>query len=276
MKVLFACGGTGGHINPALAVAGYIKEKDPESVVAFVGNKTGMEATLVKKAGYKFYPIKVAGFQRGLTPKKLMDDVKAVGLAVSAGKDIKKILGEFKPDVVMGTGGYVSGPVLRKAHKMGYKTATHEQNAYPGITTKMLSRYVDTVMLAMPQAKRYLPERIYVDTGNPVRLSVIKAKREASRKALGLDERPMILSYGGSLGARRINEVMADVIAEDLKDGKYRHFHAMGSYGAKWMPELLESKGVDITDENLRLYEYIDNMDVMMSAADLVICRSGP
>ena len=275
MKVLFACGGTGGHINPALAVAGYIKEKEPESVIAFVGNKTGMEATLVKKAGYKFYPIKVAGFQRGLTPKKLMNDVRAVGLAVSAGKDIKKILSEFKPDVVMGTGGYVSGPVLRKAHKMGYKTATHEQNAYPGITTKMLSRYVDTVMLAMPQAKRYLPERIYVDTGNPVRLSVIKAKKESSRKALGLDERPMILSYGGSLGAKRINEVMADVIAEDLKDGKYRHFHAMGSYGAKWMPELLKSKGVDISDENLKLYEYIDNMDVMMSAADLVICRSG-
>ncbi len=275
MKVLFACGGTGGHINPALAVAGYIKEKEPESKIVFIGNKNGMEATLVKKAGYKFYPIKVAGFQRGFTPKKLMNDVRAVGLAVSAGKDIKRILSEVEPDVVMGTGGYVSGPVLRKANKMGYKTATHEQNAYPGITTKMLSRYVDTVMLAMPQAKRYLPERIYVDTGNPVRLSVIKAKKESSRKALGLDERPMILSYGGSLGAKRINEVMADVIAEDLKDGKYRHFHAMGSYGAKWMPELLKSKGVDITDENLKLYEYIDNMDVMMSAADLVICRSG-
>lgn len=276
MNILFACGGTGGHINPAIAIAGYIKKLNPNAIISFIGNKTGMEADLIHKAGYDFYPIRVSGFQRKPTLKNIARNIGAVGLAVTSGFEAAKIIKKIDPDVVVGTGGYVSGPVLRKAHKLGYKTAAHEQNAYPGITTKMLSKYVDLVMLAMPEARRFLPEREYVDTGNPVRLSVMSARREKVRRQLNLDERPFILSFGGSLGAKRINEAIADVIAWHWKDAKYYHYHATGRYGIGWMPDLLKEKGVDLSRApHISIMEYINNMDALLAAADLVICRAG-
>ena len=277
MNIVFVAGGTGGHINPALAIAGTIKEKFPDTNISFIGNRTGMEASLVPKAGYDFYPIDVAGFQRKISLNNIKRNAVAVYRVFKSTAQSGKILNELKPDVVVGTGGYTCGPVLRKAAKMGIKTATHEQNAFPGVTTKTLCKYVDEIMVAMPEAIQRLPkDRKYVVTGNPVRSSIISTTREQARKELGLDNRPMILSLGGSLGARAVNEAVADVLAWHSNDKKYYHFHAIGKFGMQWMPELLHKKGVDYENmDNLRISEYIYDMDLCMAAADLVINRAG-
>lgn len=276
MKIVFACGGTGGHINPAIAVAGYIKEKHPDAKISFIGNKTGMEANLVPKAGYDFYPIHVAGFQRKISVKNIGRNASAAVKAVTSGFEASKVLKQLSPDIVIGMGGYVSGPVLRKAHKLGFKTATHEQNAFPGVTTKLLAKYVDLVMLAMPEARKHLPEREYVVTGNPVRRAVLSADRDTARKKLGMDERPMILSFGGSLGARCINQAVAEVIKNHCKEGKYYHYHAGGKRDYPWLENRLNELNVEVEKyPQLRISEYIDDMDLCMAAADLVISRAG-
>ena len=277
MNIVFVAGGTGGHINPALAIAGTLKRKYPDIKISFIGNRKGMEATLVPKAGYKFYPIDVAGFQRKINLNNIKRNAVAVYRMFKSTVQAEKILEILKPDVVVGTGGYTCGPVLRKAAKMGIKTATHEQNAFPGVTTKTLCKYVDEVMVAMPDAIKRLPDnRTYTVTGNPVRQSIIDMTREEARKALDLDNRPMILSLGGSLGARAVNEAIADVLAWHANSKKYYHFHAIGKYGVDWMPDLIRSKGVEFDKlDNLRISEYIYDMDVCMAAADLVINRAG-
>ncbi len=278
MNIVFVAGGTGGHINPALAVAGAIKKRHPDAKISFIGNRTGMEATLVPKAGYKFYPIDVAGFQRKITLNNIKRNAVAVYRVFKSTYQAGKLLEMLKPDIVVGTGGFTCGPVLRKAAKMGIKTATHEQNAFPGVTTKTLCKYVDAVMVAMPDAIKRLPEnREYIVTGNPVRQSIIDTTREEAREKLGLDkDKPMILSLGGSLGARAVNEAIADVIGWHAKSKKYYHFHAIGKYGVEWMPDLIREKGVDFEKyENLRISEYIYDMDLCMAAADLVINRAG-
>ncbi|MEE1003203.1 MAG: undecaprenyldiphospho-muramoylpentapeptide beta-N-acetylglucosaminyltransferase [Acutalibacteraceae bacterium] len=278
MKIVFVAGGTGGHINPALAVAGALKEKYPDTKISFIGNRTGMEATLVPKAGYDFFPIDVAGFQRKISLNNIKRNAVAVYRMFKSSVQSEKLLEILKPDIVVGTGGYTCGPVLRKAAKMGIKTATHEQNAFPGVTTKTLCKYVDEVMVAMPDAIKRLPDdRNYIVTGNPVRQSIINTTKEEARKKLGLDMyKPMILSLGGSLGARAVNEAIADVLAWHANSKKYYHFHAIGKYGVSWMPDLIREKGVDFEKlDNLRITEYIYDMDLCMAAADLVINRAG-
>lgn len=277
MKIVFACGGTGGHINPAIAIAGTIKEKHPEAEISFIGNRTGMEATLVPKAGYDFHPIDVAGFQRKLNFTNIKRNIDAFYKMFYSTVQSGKLLKQLNPDIVIGTGGYACGPVLRKAAKLGIKTATHEQNAFPGITTKMLCKTADEIMVAMPQAIKRLPDnRSYVVTGNPVRESIINTTKSQARAALGLDDRPMILSLGGSLGARRVNESVADLLGWHGNTGKYYHFHAIGKFGMDFMPDLIRSKGVDYENKpHLRITEYIYDMDLCMAAADLVINRAG-
>lgn len=277
MHILFAGGGTAGHINPALAIAGYIKERQPDARISFIGTAARLEARLVPEAGYDFYTIDVEGFQRSLSPKNIKRNLSAAYKAVKASRDAKKLLQQLRPDVVVGTGGYVSGPVLRSAQKLGIKTAIHEQNAFPGVTTKMLSEKAGAVMLAMPEAQKYLKlaKEPFV-TGNPVRGAVLRADKASARRALGIDERPMILSFGGSLGAKIINETAADVLAWHWKSGQIFHFHGAGSSGYLPMQELLQSKGVDLSHApTVRYSEYINDMDLCMAAADLVICRAG-
>ena len=187
--------------------------------------------------------------------------------------DSKKYLQELKPDIVVGTGGYVSGPVLKQAQKLGIKTAIHEQNAFPGITTKMLAPGADAVMLAMPEAKKYLKlKKEPVITGNPIRTELLKVKREEARKKLGLDNRPLILSFGGSLGAKRVNEVVTELIKWHNGTDKYYHIHATGKVDNKATLDAL--KDVNLSD-TITIREYINDMDICMAAADLVICRAG-
>ena len=276
MKVLFSGGGTAGHINPAIAVAGYIKEKQSDAELCYIGKKGGMESRLVPNAGIEFHSIDVEGFQRKINFTNIKRNISAIAKLGAASKNARKLLLELKPDVVMGTGGYVSGPVLRQAAKLGIKCCIHEQNAFAGVANKMLAPKVDAVMLAMPEAEKYFDAKNKpIVTGNPVRTSVISMTKEKAREILGLDNRPMILSFGGSLGARRINETVADVIAWHWKSGEIVHYHATGKYGTELMPKLLKEKGVDMEAENIHVTEYIDNMDVLLAAADLVICRSG-
>lgn len=277
MKIVFACGGTGGHINPAIAVAGTVKQKHPDAQISFIGNRVGMEATLVPKAGYDFYPIDVAGFQRKLNFTNIKRNISAFYKMFASTAQSGKILKKLQPDIVVGTGGYACGPVLRKAHKLGIKTATHEQNAFPGVTTKLLCKTADEVMVAMPQAIKRLPDdRSYTVTGNPVRESIISMTKSEARRRLGLDDRPMILSLGGSLGARAINEAVADLIGWHGNTGKYYHYHAIGKYGMDFMPDLIRSKGVDYENKPwLRVSEYIFDMDLCMAASDIVISRAG-
>ena len=276
VKVLLAGGGTAGHINPALAIAGYIKNKRNDAEFLFIGNRGGMEQRLVPQAGFEIKSITISGFKRSFSPKSMLENVKTVSRTFTSSREAKKIIAEFKPDICIGTGGYVSGPVIRTAAKMGIPCIIHEQNAYPGITNKMLAKSVKKVMLAIPEAKKYFDKNVdFVITGNPVRQEILTAKKEESRKELGLDNRPVVLSFGGSLGARKINEAVADLVARSGIDGRYQHIHAYGSYG-DWFPQLVEEKGTDIADcSNLDIRPYIDNMPTCMAAADLVICRAG-
>lgn len=278
MKILFATGGTGGHINPALAVASRIREQyGDEAEILFVGTPDHMETRLVPNAGFDFTTIKISGFQRSFAPSAIVKNFKTLFRLASSSSEAKKIIAEFEPDVVVGFGGYVSGPVLRKAHKMGIPIAIHEQNAFPGVTNKALAKYAEVVMLTSEDAK----ERIEclnepVITGLPVRGELIKANRAECRTILNVDEdKPLVLSMGGSLGAIAINKAMCGVIANKKDDHDCQFLHATGQNG-KWVPDKLHELGVDFEDrKDIEIREYIDDMHICMPAADLVVCRAG-
>lgn len=276
MKILFAGGGTAGHINPALAIAGYVREREKDAEILYVGNVDGMEAKLVPAAGFAFKGIRISGFQRKLSLQNIKKNIVTVKRIFTASHASKKIIKEFAPDICVGTGGYVSGPVLRTAAKLGIPIVIHEQNAYPGVTTKMLSKRAAVVMLAVEDAKKLLDSSCtFKLTGNPVRGDILTESYEGARKKLGLDKRPVVLSFGGSLGARKINEPVADLIAETARTDCYQHIHAYGQYG-KWFPELLREKGVTLHNhKNLDIREYINDMPTCLAAADLVISRAG-
>lgn len=275
MKILFSGGGTGGHINPALAVANYIKTKEPKTCVLYVGAQGGMEEKLVPAAGFAFRAIKVSGFQRKISAENIMKNIRAVFRVFTASAQSRKILREFKPDICFGTGGYVCGPILREAAKMGIPILVHESNSYPGVTTKMLAKYAKCIMLRSEDTKKHLGDYKFEITGNPVRPEILKADKESARRELGVDERPLILSFGGSLGAGKINDAVSSLLIRSGKDGKYQHIHGYGQY-SKEMPEKLKEKGLNLKKStNIDLREYINNMDICLAAADLVICRAG-
>ena len=276
MRVLIAAGGTAGHINPALAIAGALKAADPAAEIHFAGRKEGMEYGLVTKAGYPFYHIEINGFQRKPTLKNVGRNVVALYHLALSGPRTAAILKEVRPDLVIGCGGYVSGPVVRAAAKKGIKTAIHEQNAFPGVTNKLLAKDVDVVFAASAAAVEKLgaPEKTLV-VGNPVRPEILNRDRAAARAAVHAGDRTVILSFGGSLGARRINEVVAELCAwEQANDLPVLHLHATGSRGVKLFEDL-EAKNHFAPGANLVVKEYIDNMPDLMAAADLVISRSG-
>ncbi len=276
MKLLFACGGTGGHINPALAVANYVRTQDKTAEILFAGNPDGMEARLVKEAGYDFAPIRARGLKRQLNLRNIVNDLLVPVTLVTSDIRAGRIIKGFDPDVVVGTGGYVSWPIMKKAAQLRYKTLSHEQNAFPGVTQKMLAKRVSRMLVAFPEAIARLPEGTEAGVvGNPVREEIIFADRETARKKLGIGDRICILSYGGSLGAQRVNETVAELVG-NLWGGNYYFIHATGKYGTELFPELLEKYGIKPDREKgLYVREYINDMADCMAAADLLICRSG-
>ena len=278
MRVLIAAGGTAGHINPALAIAGAIKKADPSAEIHFAGRKEGMEYRLVTQAGYPFHHIEITGFQRRLSLNNIKRNIITLWNLALSGPKARAMMKEVQPDLVIGCGGYVSGPVVRCAAKKGIKTAIHEQNAFPGVTNKLLAPDVDIVFAAVPAAVEKLgaPEKTQV-VGNPVRPEVFEkaGERDAIRAQLGAGDRTVILSFGGSLGARRVNEVVADLCAWEQKEHKpVLHIHATGQYGVKLFQDLEKEKGF-APGESLVVKEYINNMPELLAAADLVISRAG-
>lgn len=277
MKVLLAGGGTGGHINPALAIASIIKQHDPSAEFLFVGTPNGMEARLVPQAGYRMETMHVAGFQRKLSLKNIKRNVKAMYYLATSQPRARKIVKQFQPDVAIGTGGYVAGPILHAAAHLGVPCAIHEQNAFPGVTNKMLAKEVDHVMLTVEKALEYLhPDCAYTVTGLPVRGGISHPDKAAARKKLGFDDGLCILSFGGSLGAGCINEAMAELIPWHVKKGlAINHIHGYGGMGKETFPAAMQQAGIPMKSDRLRITEYINDMDVCLAAADLVICRSG-
>ena len=278
MRVLIAAGGTAGHINPALAIAGALRAADPRTEIHFAGRQEGMEYRLVTRAGYPFHHIEVTGFQRKPSLKNLERNLVTVYNLARSGPRCRAILNEVDPDLVIGCGGYVSGPVVRAAAKRGIKTAIHEQNAFPGVTNKLLAPEVDLIFAAGEAAAQRLgqPEKTVV-AGNPVRPEVFDwARRRAEARAnLDAGDRTVVLSFGGSLGARRINEVVADLCAWEQKTGQnILHLHATGQYGVELFQQLEREKGF-APGAGLVVREYIDNMPELLAAADLVISRAG-
>lgn len=276
MNVAFAAGGTGGHINPALAIADKLKEVFPDTKILFIGSPDGLESKLVKKAGYDFAPVKMAGIQRKLTPHNIKLNVQAVHYYLSAGKRIKKIFDSFHPDLVIGTGGYVTGTVLKTAIKCGIKTALHESNSLPGVSVKMLAAKADLVMLGTEDAKKHLGEcKKCVVTGNPLRNNIPIEEKSAARKRLGLPDCLTVLSAGGSQGASRLNEAVVHLLAYEQKKGNINHIHGYGKHGKDTFMQSLADNGVDANDPHFIIKEYIDNMYTCMCASDLIITRAG-
>jgi len=268
MKAILAAGGTAGHVNPALAIADKIKDVFPESEILFIGTKGGMEANLVGRAGYAFSPIKAAGLQRGVSVKNIARNAKAAYYFVTAGSAAKKIIRGFNPDIVIGTGGYVTVPVLRTAAKLGIKTIAHESNSLPGISTKMLVKTADRVCVVSEDALAHLPQSDkYRVTGNPLRMNYSVKDRAAARRELGLPDGMTILSFGGSLGANRISEAVIGLLRwEAGKD--INHIHSYGKNGKAMFAN------VPAGERNI-FAEYFYDMYTCMAAADLVIARAG-
>ena len=278
MNVIFTCGGTGGHINPAIAVANIWKERYPDSNILFIGAKGRMEEELVPKAGYKLYTIPASGMSRERTLNGLKHNIQAVRYVMQAVKECKKVIREFQADVVVGTGGYASFPALFAATKLKVPTCVHESNAMPGLTTRMIADRVDRVLTCFPEsAKHYRhPERVET-VGMPVRKEFIFTKKEDARRELGLDNRPLIVSAFGSQGAKAMNEAVADLFKLEKEAGyPFQHIHATGSYGWEWMPQRVRNFGVDPSEKKgITMQEYIYNMPTVMAAADIVISRAG-
>lgn len=278
MKVLIACGGTGGHINPGLAIADIIKSKYPDAEFLFAGTPKGMEAKLVPKAGYRLETIKVAGFQRKISLENVGRNIKAITYLATSGKRAKEIITNFQPDIAIGTGGYAAGPVIRKAAKMGIPSAIHEQNAYPGVTNKLLSKEVDYVMLTVIEALDFMDKDKfeYSVTGLPVRSNINKMTKSEARKKLGFNNDFTVLSFGGSLGAGCINDTMTEAIKWHTKNNlRINHIHGYGGMGKGTFPQAMKDAGIPLKSDRLRITEYINDMNVCLAAADLVICRSG-
>ena len=276
MNVIFTCGGTGGHINPAIAVANIWMERHPDSNILFIGADGGMEEQLVPKAGFQLKTLPGGGLSRSLSFAGIKKNVKVMYNLVSSVNRCKKIIKDFGADIVVGTGGYASFPALMAAGLLKIPSCVHESNAVPGLTTRMVERWADKMLICFPQSARYYKDQSKVQVvGMPVRSEFIQNEKKACREELGLDSRPVILSTFGSLGAKAMNEMTAELMALEKEAGyPFQHIHGVGSFGWEWMPKLVEEKGVQDNDA-IFLKEYIYNMPTVMTAADIVISRAG-
>ena len=277
MNILFTCGGTAGHVNPAVALARMFQEQHPDCQVLFVGADGGMENRLVPKEGYEIRTVTITNFRRSFKPGDIAHNLGTlINMQKSRGQ-ARRILDEFKPDLVVGTGGYASYPVVKQAARRGIPTAVHEANAVPGITTKALSKVVDRVMVGFEESRAHYdhPEKVVV-TGTPVRGDFFRYTRAQARAQLGLtDDRPLLLSYWGSLGARVMNDQTVELMELEQKAGMpFHHIHGAGRDYARIM-ELLDRRGIDAREGDLQVREYIYDMPLVMAAADVVLCRAG-
>ena len=277
MRILFTCGGTAGHVNPAVAVARIFQQRHADCQVLFVGADGGMETRLVPKEGYEIRTVTITNFRRSLKPANIAHNLGTLCNIYRSARQAGRILDEFKPDLVVGTGGYASYPVAKQAARRGIPTAVHESNAVPGLTTKTLAKVVDRVMVGFEESRSHYeqPEKVVV-TGTPVRGDFFRYTRQQARQLLGIhDDRPLLLSYWGSLGARAMNELTAQLMLREREQGMpFHHIHGAGrDYGR--MLEVLDGEAMDVRQGDVQVREYIYDMPVVMAAADVVLCRAG-
>ena len=277
-RVLFTCGGTAGHVNPAIALAQLARERDPEVEVLFVGADRGLEKDLVPKAGYPFRTVHISSFHRSLRPREIRHNLISVGNLLRSPREARRILKSFQPDVVIGTGGYASFPLVKAASQAGIPTAVHESNIVPGLTTEMLEPFADRILVGFEACRQHYkhPEKVVV-TGTPVREDFFTLTKQQAKEQLGVDDgRPLVVSFWGSLGASGMNRQMADFLALEAAKEPFHHIHAAGAGGREPMAAALRERGVDLADHPaVGVREYIYDVARVLRAADLVLCRAG-
>ena len=270
MKVILSCGGTGGHIYPAIAIADKIKERHPDAEILFIGTKNGMENRLVPAAGYEISGIDARGFDR----ENLMNNFKTVKTFLAGNQEVYHLIKDYAPDFAIGTGGYVTGSVITVAHKLGVKTYIHEQNALPGVANKYLSGFADKVFISFEGTESAFkhPERVVL-SGNPIRSGFTRLDRQACREELGLSDRQtMVLVFGGSLGAEVLNRETLGLI-DSVRSSDIKLYFVTGR---RYYDEIkAQVDAMEGEKPFLELIPYADNMPQLMSASDLVVSRAG-
>lgn len=276
MRVIIAAAGTGGHINPGIAIANKIKKENKDSEIIFIGTTRGLENDLVPRAGYKLKTIDAYGLSKSISLeniKKMIKTYKGLGEA-------KKIIKEFKPDIVIGTGGYICGATITAAHKLKIPTLLHESNAFPGKAVKMLASKTDTILVSFKDAIPRIPKaKNIVFTGTPVKIQkkdYTKEQKEKILKEMELNtNKPIVLIFGGSQGAQKINEAILGIISNKLNK-EYQLLWATGPKQYDIVKEKLEDRNINMNYiENTKIVPYIYNMEEIMNISDLIVSRSG-
>ena len=276
MKVIIAAAQTGGHINPGIAIANKIKEKNRNARIMFIGTTRGLENDLVPRAGYELETIDAYGISRKIT----LSNIKNMFKTLQGFGEAKKIIKDFKPDIVIGTGGVICGPTIMAAKKYKIPTILHESNAFPGVATKLLAKKVDTVLVGFEEAKQRLPKaKKVVITGTPTKIKGItmsQAQKDVMKNEIGLNnDLPIVLVFGGSQGAKTINEAVIDIILNKLNK-KYQIIWASGTKQYDIIKENLKNKKISIDRiKNVKIIPYIYNMEEVMNISDIIVSRSG-
>lgn len=276
MRVIISAAGTGGHINPGIAIANKIKSKEPNSKIMFIGTNRGLENDLVPRAGYEIRTIEAYGLKREIS----FTNLKHIIQTIRSRKEVKKIIDEFKPDLVLGTGGYICGPVISSAISKKIPTVLHESNAYPGKAVKMFAKEVDLVLAGFEEAKtRLIESKKVVVTGTPTKirkLDISSGRKKELLREIGIkNELPIVLVFGGSQGAQAINEAVQELVIQKLNK-EYQIIWAAGQKQYDIIKEKFERENMYINNlTNVKVLPYIYNMEEMLNIADLVVCRSG-
>ena len=276
MRVVIAAAGTGGHINPGIAIANKIKNEEPDSKIIFIGTKRGLETNLVPRSGYELKTIESFGISRSLTIKNIKRLIKTIGSI----NESKKILKEFKPDIVIGTGGYICISVCLAAKKLKIPYIIHESNVLPGVATKILSKNAEKILVGFEEAKNRLPKaKEVIVTGTPTKVNKINFSEEEiniKKEKLGFNKNlPLVLVFGGSQGAKSINNSLTEIIQEK-KNKKYQIMWAAGPEQYEIVKNKLKEKNIDINNiEGIKIVPYIYEMEEIMNIADLIVSRSG-
>lgn len=276
MKAIIAAAGTAGHINPGLAIANKIMQEEKDSKIVFIGTTRGLENDLVPRAGYDLKTIEAYG----LSKKISIDNMKKMHKTIKGIKEADKIIKDFNPDIVIGTGGYICGAVVLAAKKHGIPVVLHESNAFPGKAVKMLSRKADTILVSFEDAKERLPKaKRVVYTGTPVKIEKKEytiQEKDNIIKQMGLNRlKPIVLIFGGSQGAQKINEAILQIIKEKLND-TYQIMWATGPKQYDIIKEELEKNSININYiDNTKIVPYIYNMEEVMNVSDVIVARSG-
>ncbi len=275
MRILLTCGGTAGHINPAVAVASLLIRNNPDCEILFVGAQDRMETKLVPEEGFEISTVRITNLSRSISVKGMIHNFNTLRNVVISTRKAKNIILDFRPDVVVGTGGYVCYPVLTAANALHIPTIIHESNAQPGLTTKLLAKKADRILVGFEHCKEaYSDSKKVIVTGTPVRQAFYKSDENEASKELEKKGKPLVLSFWGSLGAEHMNNVMLDMIPL-IKMERFQLVHVTGSMYYKTFMEKIAQVCPDYSRQGVEIYEYLYDMPRVMKTADLVICRAG-